>query len=303
MSSRLSPLFGLVLLLAGLSPAGQAATAVDPRQTWQLLDYVAVDYPAAVQDGQVVSEGEYAEMREFAGAVRSQLQALPATPGQADLIAQADELSAAIEAKAAPTQVGGLARHLADGLLLSYPVGAVPAVVPDVARVAPLYARTCAGCHGVTGHADGPAAASLDPPPIDFTDASRAAQRSPFALYEAISQGIQGTAMTSYEALPEADRWALAFYVGNLANGPEARSRGEMLWNTEPTWRDRIPDLETLTRTSEADLVAAGHAAADAQAVIAFLRAQPNAIAPATAVADAGPLALARKRLADSVSA
>ena len=302
MSSRLSPLWGLLLLLGWLA-SGSAQAAADPRQTWQLLDYVAVDYPAAVQDGKVISEGEYAEMREFAGAVRTQLQALPATPGQAGLIAQADELVAAIEAKSPPVHVGGLARHLADGLLASYPVGAVPAAAPDVASVAPLYARTCAGCHGVTGHADGPAAASLDPPPIDFTDHARAAQRSPFALYQAISQGIQGTAMTSYATLPEADRWALAFYVGNLANGAPERARGETLWNGEPQLHQRVPTLEALTRTSEADLVAAGLSEVDAQAVIAYLRAQPAAVAPVAASAEAGPLALARQRLADSVRA
>ena len=219
------------------------------------------------------------------------------------MVAQAAELGKAIEAKASPAQVGGMARRLADGLLASYPVGAVPASAPDVASAAPLYARTCAGCHGVSGNADGPAAASLDPPPIAFTDGARAAQRSPFALYEAISQGIQGTAMTSYESLPEADRWALAYYVGNLANGADVRSRGETLWNAEPTFRQRLPDLEALTRTSQADLVAAGHTDADAQAVLAYLRAQPNAVAPVTTATDVGPLALARQRLADSVRA
>ena len=72
----------LLALLACLClPAFAAAPAsVNPRQTWQLLDYVAVDYGAAVQNGRVVSAAEYAEMREFAGAVRSQLAALPATP-------------------------------------------------------------------------------------------------------------------------------------------------------------------------------------------------------------------------------
>ena len=68
----------LIALLAWLClPAFAAAlSAVDPRQTWQLLDYVAVDYGAAVQTGRVVSEAEYAEMREFAGAVRTQLATL-----------------------------------------------------------------------------------------------------------------------------------------------------------------------------------------------------------------------------------
>jgi high-affinity iron transporter len=32
-----------------------------------------------------------------------------------------------------------------------------------------LYLRYCAECHGETGHGDGPAAASLQPPPADLT--------------------------------------------------------------------------------------------------------------------------------------
>jgi high-affinity iron transporter len=294
----------MVALLAGVSvPARAAVPASAARQTWQLLDYIAVDYPAAVEDGRVISEGEYAEMREFAAAVRSQLAALPATPAQASFATQADELIAAIEGKVPATRVAALSRRLADGLLENYPVGAVPAAAPDVTAAAGLYARTCASCHGATGHADGPVAANLDPPPIDFTDGGRAAHRSPFALFEAISQGIQGTGMTSYAALPEADRWALAFYVGNLAQGAEARSRGQTLWADEPQWRQRVPTLEALTRTSQADLVAAGAADADAQAVLAYLRAQPAAVVPVTTHAADGPLALARQRLAESLRA
>ncbi|WP_234852499.1 MULTISPECIES: cytochrome c/FTR1 family iron permease [Pseudoxanthomonas] len=295
----------LIALLASmcLPVFGAPTSAVNPRQTWQLLDYVAVDYSAAVQAGRVVSEAEYAEMREFAGAVRSQLAVLPTTPGQAALIGQADQLVAAVEGKADAGHVASLAHQLADGLLASYPVGAVPATPPDPAHGADLYAAQCAACHGPSGAGDGPAAASLDPPPIAFTDATRAARRTPFALYEAISQGIQGTAMTSFASLPEADRWALAFHVGSLAHSPQARAEGETLWREDPAWRQRIPTLEALTRTSEADLVAAGSEAAQARAIVAYLRAHPQALQhPASGVA-AGPFTLARQRMAESLSA
>lgn len=295
----------LIALLAWLSlPAFAAApSAANPRQTWQLLDYVAVDYGAAVQAGRVASEAEYAEMREFAGAVRTQLAALPPTPGQAGLIAQADQLLKAVESKADAKHVADMAHRLADGLLANYPVGAVPATPPDPARGAHLYATQCAACHGPTGHGDGPAAASLDPPPIAFTDAARAAQRSPFALYEAISQGIQGTAMTGFSSLSEADRWALAFYVGGLSHSPQMQAEGETLWRDDPAWRQRIPTLEALTRTSEADLVAADSQGAQARAIIAYLRAHPQAVqTPASGAADR-PFALARQRMTESVRA
>jgi high-affinity iron transporter len=296
----------LIAFLAWLSfPAFAAApSAVNPRQTWQLLDYVAVDYGAAVKSGSVASEAEYAEMREFAGAVRTQLAALPSTPGQAGLIAQADQLVTAVESKADARHVADLAHRLADGLLANYPVGAVPATPPDPARGAQLYAAQCTACHGPAGHGDGPAAASLDPPPIAFTDATRAAQRSPFALYEAISQGIQGTAMTGFSSLPEADRWALAFYVGSLSHSPQMRAEGEALWRDAPAWHQRIPTLEALTRTSEADLIGAGSQDTQARAIIAYLRGQPQAVqTAASGVAAVQSLALARQRMAESLRA
>ena len=293
----------LIVALAAWVTASLPASAAEPsqanpRQAWQMLDYIAVDYAGAVQHGRIVAPGEYAEMQEFAGAVRTQLAALPVTPKQPALVAQADRLVAAVTAKAEPVEVAELARGLADDVLASYPIGAVPAAPPEPARVAALYAQQCAVCHGPTGQGDGSAAAGLDPPPIAFTDAARAAQRTPFALYEVISQGVPGTVMASFAALPENDRWALAFYVGSLAYSPQARADGEALWRKDAELRGRIPTLEALTRTSEAEL-AASVGAAQASAIIAYLRSRPQAVNEPVA-GNTGPFALARQRLADS---
>src|SRR6267378_7661978 len=62
-------------------------------QTWQILDYLADDYRGAVADGRVVSASEYAEMREFADAVRTQLHALPAVPASSALQEAAERLA------------------------------------------------------------------------------------------------------------------------------------------------------------------------------------------------------------------
>src|SRR4029434_3755108 len=70
-----------VLFLAVVAPA----RADDPmreeqaRRTIHLLEYIAADYPGAVQDGRVVSEGEFAEQLDFAAQIRTQLTALGAT--------------------------------------------------------------------------------------------------------------------------------------------------------------------------------------------------------------------------------
>lgn len=302
-------LLGLLLCIGGSWPrAANAATAqetaVNPRQTWQLLDYLAVDYAGAVQGGEVIDASEYAEMREFAATVREQLAALPATEGQAALRTQADRLVAAIEAKRDPDAVADLAHGMADDLLASYPVGAVPATAPDPARAAPLYAQQCAACHGSTGQGDGPLAAALDPPAIAFTDAHRAARRSVFGLYEVISQGVEGTSMGSFASLPEADRWALAFHVGGMAYSDEDRATGKAMWRDgDAGLHGELPSLEALTRSSQADL-AKRLDAAQARAITAYLRAEPAAVDVRTAGGDAArPFALARQRLSDSVDA
>lgn len=296
----LMPLLLLLTLVLAVFPV--VGTEANPRQTWQLLDYIAVDYAGAVQNGRVVSEAEYAEMREFAATARSQLAALPVTSVQSALVVEADQLIAAVESKADPGQVAALAQRLGTRLLTSYPIGAVPRSPPNAAGVASLYAQQCAACHGAGGHGDGPAAASLDPPPIAFTDGSRAAHRSPFALYEVISQGLQGTAMTSFSALSEQDRWALAFYVGSLGYSPESRSLGETLWSDEAELRRLIPTLEALVHSSEAEL-AKSTGDRQAKAITAYLRSHPQAVSTPTAGVSVDPFALARQRLADSVRA
>lgn len=287
-------------LVATLAAANAAETRpANPRQTWQMLDYIAVDYAGAVQAGRVTDAGEYAEMQEFAATVRAQLAALPATDQRPVLLTRADRLVAAVAAKADAEQVAALARRLADDLLASYPLGAVPVTPPEPARAATLYAQQCALCHGPAGQGDGPAAVGLDPPPIAFADGARAAQRTPFALYEVISQGVPGTAMAAFSGLPEADRWALAFYVGGMAYSPQAQTRGEALWRGRPDLHAKIPDLEALTRTSEVELAKA-LARAQAADIVAYLRARPRAVDEWGASAATGPLTLARQRLAES---
>lgn len=289
----------IALLIGWVLPASAQAepAAADLRQTWQMLDYIAVDYPGAVQAGRVIAPNEYAEMSEFAGAVRSQLAALPSGQNQQELTAQADRLVQAVAEKADPAQVATLARGLGTTLLARYPIGAVPASAPKTSQAASIYSQQCAACHGPTGHGDGPAAQALSPPPIAFTDATRAAQRTPLSLYEVISQGVPGTGMVSFSGLSESDRWALAFYVGSLGYSSQAKAQGEALWRTIAEAHTHIPSLEALTRTREADL-ATTMPADQANAIIAYLRSQPQVVNEAVPGADR--FAVARQRLAAS---
>ncbi|RMD86994.1 MAG: iron permease [Alphaproteobacteria bacterium] len=282
-------ILSLVLLVSALAVGGARADdtlSPEHRQSaaaaWQLLDYLAVDYGGAVRDGVVIDAGEYAEMVEFAGLARERIAALPAGPAREALIADAEALAAAIGRKASPAEVSRLARALADGLLAAYPVALAPSGPPDAARGAALYSENCASCHGAEGRGDGPLAAGMEPPPVDFTDASRARERSLYALYSVISRGLDGTPMPSFSHLAPEDRWALAFHVGGLAFSAEEAEKGARLWRERAELRDMIPDLDALVKSVPA-LLAETIGAEDAQAVTAWLRHHPEALLPPAA--------------------
>jgi high-affinity iron transporter len=289
-------LIALALIAASLS-APAVAAAPDAQVAWRLLDYLAVDYPGAVQDGKVVSAPEYAEMREFSGSVAERIAALPATAAKPKLAERSATLQALIARKAAPGDVAREARGLAADLLAAYPVPLGPRQLPDLARGAALFQQDCASCHGATGHADTPMARQLDPPPIAFTDRSRARERSPFALYQVINQGLEGTAMASFAQLPDADKWALAFEAGRFAYPETLAAEGKRLWDNDPALRARIPDLDALSALSEHQL--AGQIGDDkAGPVIAYLRSNPGTVA-----GKVSSLAIARQRLSESLAA
>lgn len=291
--------FLLLILVALLPFAAHAATPQDDVQTaWRMLDYLAVDYSGAVKDGRVISNSEYAEMREFSATVETQLRSLPAKPQKAALVGKAQYLEQAIALRASPDQVATIAHGLGADLLSAYPIPLAPQSAPDIDRGAALYSSTCAACHGAAGDGYGPNAAKLDPPPIAFSDRERASQRSIFALYQVISQGIDGTAMQSFADLPAQDRWALAFRVGTFAYPKARAAEGERLWKSDPALRQKIPDLRTLVSLTPQAL--AKEIGQDkAAAVMAYLRSTPNAVEQT----NAGSLTLTRTRLAESLAA
>lgn len=287
----------VVAALSFLVLPAMAQESSSAQTAWRLLDYVAVDYAGAVDNGQVISPAEYAEMVEFAGAVRARLATLPATPAQPQLVRDAAALEAAVLARAPPAQVSRDAHNLASALLAAYPTPLAPRSVPDLNRAARLYAEQCAACHGANGAGDGPNAEGLDPPPIAFTDLARAQQRSLFGLYQVIGQGLDGTAMASYAHLSESDRWALAFYVGGLAYEDAQTKAGERLWRQDAEVRARFSTLAALTQTTPQALTA-DFGPEKAQALTAYLRKTPKALS------GQGPnLDLARARLAESATA
>ena len=283
---------GLLLAAAPAAALASASTDAAAQRAIHLLDYVAVDYAGAVRDGAIASESEYAEQLEFAGQLRVQLERLGV--GADDPLARSlAELDAALHARAPTDQVASRARALGAALRERFQVPSLPPRTPSIERGRALYTETCGACHGAVGRGDGPAAAGLEPPPANLASPARMRGLSPFALYGTISLGVDGTAMAPFAGrFDEAQRWDLAFYVGSLALDPAQVERGRRLaLQGETRAALRVPDLETLSHRSLAEL----EASPDEADLLAWLRSDPAALGRSEV-----SLAVARSRLAAS---
>ncbi len=296
--SRPGAALGLAVTLLVVGVTGPPVRAAEPprevaARTIHLLEYVAVDYPAAVRDGRVVNELEYREQLEFAAQVALQLDAL-GLEADDPLRGRLAALETAVRERASADAVAEPARSLAGSLRERFGVAARPPRPPSLGRGRDLYAEACGSCHGADGRGDGPAARGLDPPPSDFTDRERMLALSPAGLYATVTYGVEGTAMAGYaDRFDAASRHDLAFFVGSLAFTSEEVARGRALVEGgDPGVR--LPDLATLTREPVASLATSPRALA----AVAYLRTHPQALQDGLL-----PLDLARERLAASGSA
>ena len=86
-----------------------------------------------------------------------------------------------------------------------------------------LFAENCAACHGEQGRGDGPAAKGLIPAPRDFTSPERWKNGTSLTgIFETLTNGVGGGAMSSFDTLPRKDRMALVHLVRSLAAFPKA---------------------------------------------------------------------------------
>jgi high-affinity iron transporter len=277
LTGRVPRTLALLLLALGLVAPTLASAEPDPfAPILHALDYLAVDYPGAVKDGKVLDQGEYDEQVEFATSVKGMIAALPARPERAALEATAGGLASAVRDKRPAEDVAAIAGDLRRRLIDLYQVQVAPRQAPDVRAAAADYAANCAVCHGAAGRGDGPAAKGLNPHPADLTDAARQSQHSLFSLYNTITLGIKGTAMTGFTALSDSQRWGLAFYVSTLSASPEARERGAALWK-RGVGGGELRDLRALAMATPKDVAA--RAGGDAAAVLAYLQSEPTALA------------------------
>jgi high-affinity iron transporter len=285
---------GLALALAG-SPAF-AANEDPSAMALHLLDYIASDYPNAVESGRVKSEDEYKEMTEFTGEAAKRVKLLPDNPAKKGLAADADKLVALVAAKADAKDVAQSANAIQAAMIHAYKIAVAPRHTPDVARGATIFGEQCTSCHGASGHGDGPAAKGMDPPPANFLDAERMGKRSAFGLYNTVTLGVQGTPMRAFTELSDDDRWALAFYVASLPESAATRTKGEALWKAGKG-RNEFATLDPIATLSPND-TAIRHGD-DGVALRAYLIAHPEALAGAKG----SPIDFATEKVAEAVAA
>ena len=267
-SSTLAALF-LALTLPLLAHAEPSQRLV------QMLDYIGVDYPATVSDGRVVDQFEYAEMSEFSAELKNLLDAMPENPARPSLYTAAEQIRLGIEARQPGTEIAVLTQALKAALIDTYNITVGPSATPDMSQVRLMYESNCASCHGLLGYGDGPQAAGMEPAPSDFHDMGRQYSRSVYDLFNTITLGVEGTAMTGFTGLSEEQRWALALMVSRFSATEQQRDQGKLLWQ-QGTLQPFFQSLSSLTGMSYAKAEELGQeAGVDGIAVLAYLRNEP----------------------------
>ncbi len=201
-------LFCALFAFAGTPPAGKNEQA---RMMVHLLDYIAVDYSMAVQEGKIISQAEFSEMKEFVGTIK-RLSDATSTSTRSDILL----LENLILEKASPSKVASVASNIKQDVIGHFQLEIAPKRWPKIANGKQLFALHCQSCHGGRGKGDGVLASALDPAPTNFHHPDKANGLSPFQAYNTIRLGVEGTGMRAFNELGDDEVWDLAFYVLSL---------------------------------------------------------------------------------------
>jgi high-affinity iron transporter len=213
----------------------------DAQRLVALVDYIGGDYGGAVSGGAVVSPSEYEEQLRFAAdalSIARNLLGQAAYPSDA-LLVSLGEVESLVQEKADPERVARACRSAREEAVARFRLRTMPTERPSLDRAQALYAESCAACHGAKGDADTERARTLDPRPARFKDREKLAQLSPYRIYNALTFGVPGTGMASFDALSPADRWSLAFFVfrlgheGDAVGHPAAMTLADMAARTD----------------------------------------------------------------------
>ena len=258
--SRFTKSFGthLLVFVTFLLIAQPALAQDQARRLVALLDYLSSDYKNAVQGGKILSQDEFGEMQEFAKRsleLFNQLKEIDKSD-KAGIESNLKTLASQVENKADPKVVAELAKTAKEKLIAAYNIVPYPRRLPSLAAGTKIYDENCAQCHGVSGKGDGSGRESMNPKtplPANFTDADFMAGLSPFKVYNTTTFGIDNTAMASFAALPDEQRWQVAFYVLALRFPAETATAGEA-WLKGKSLPVDLVSVATLATSSDEEL-------------------------------------------------
>lgn len=207
----------LSLNLLSMQASAQTNDTAQLRQLAQLAEYIGVDYADAVENGLVINEGEYQEMLEFSSMIVDRVSTQIGPEQKTAIYNESLALEQAIKNKESVSNIRNISAEIRGQLLAILPKSLLPNRLLPEKDTQALFQENCVSCHGATGKGDGILAKGLSPEPTNFTDKTRAVNRSLLGLFDAISNGLDDTAMPAFTQLKEQQRWSLAFYVGGLA--------------------------------------------------------------------------------------
>jgi high-affinity iron transporter len=203
---------GTLLLLSIVLKANEKNS--NARMMVHLLDYIAVDYSMAINQGEIISVAEYKEMEEFANTINTLGQNAPASV-KSDI----KLLRALIAEKASQEKVSSVSNSIKQRIISSYSLEIAPKRWPSLINGRQLYALHCNSCHGENGKGNGILANALNPAPTNFHSPDKADGLSPFQAYNTIRLGVNNTSMRAFDELSDDEIWDLAFYVLSLPHG------------------------------------------------------------------------------------
>ena len=170
-----------------------------------------------------------------------------------------------------------------------------------------LFKQNCTSCHGDAGRGDGPAVATLNPKPRNFTTPDKWTRGYRVTdIFTTVTTGVKGTGMAAFDFILPADRMALVHYVRSLGafdHGAEDPTATEVLANQFRSKGVHIPNripvslaIQKMVREQATSLPVALPVGDEHAAIAALLR---RVIVDATA---AGHTIAATKNRADLAS-
>jgi len=89
-----------------------------------------------------------------------------------------------------------------------------------------IYLSQCAGCHGSAGDGKGPYASNLLTPAPSFTQPAVLGRRTDTELFDAVRDGVAGTAMPAFRNLGDDQRWKVVAFLRALSLGGQEGGSG-----------------------------------------------------------------------------